>query len=46
MGLILYGATPKVVRSNNEPSWAIPEDQFERMIEKMQQVPEAREKAK
>lgn len=36
IGLILYGATPKVVRSNNEPSWAVPEDQFDRMIEQMQ----------
>lgn len=35
-GLILYGATPKILKSNNEPSWATSKDQFEFMIEKMQ----------
>ena len=36
MGLILYGATPKVLKKHNEPTWATSEDQFEFMIEKMQ----------
>jgi pimeloyl-ACP methyl ester carboxylesterase/DNA-binding CsgD family transcriptional regulator len=37
-GLILLGATPKVVQTHGEPDWADPEDQFERMIENMQKT--------
>ena len=35
-GLILYAATPKVVKTGDEPAWASTEDGFERMIEQMQ----------
>jgi pimeloyl-ACP methyl ester carboxylesterase/DNA-binding CsgD family transcriptional regulator len=38
LGLILYAAIPKVVRTNDEPAWAAPPDQFERMIERMQKT--------
>ncbi len=37
-GLILCAATAKVVQTNHEPAWADPEDQFARMIERMQQT--------
>lgn len=32
-GLILYAATPKVVRTDGEPGWAIPPDHYARQIE-------------
>jgi len=35
-GLILYGATPKIIRNGNHPEWAVPEEQFNNMIERMQ----------
>jgi len=37
LGLILAAATPKVVRSGDEPAWADPPEGFQRMIERMQQ---------
>ena len=36
-GLILYGATPKIIRTGNMPEWAETESGFDEMIEQMQQ---------
>jgi pimeloyl-ACP methyl ester carboxylesterase/DNA-binding CsgD family transcriptional regulator len=38
LGLILYAAVPKVVRTDNEPAWAVPEDQFDRSLERLQKT--------
>jgi pimeloyl-ACP methyl ester carboxylesterase/DNA-binding CsgD family transcriptional regulator len=35
-GLVLYGATPKVVRSGASPHWAATEEQFDAMLARMQ----------
>ncbi len=35
-GLILFGATPKVVRTGDEPAWAVTKERWARMIEDMQ----------
>jgi pimeloyl-ACP methyl ester carboxylesterase/DNA-binding CsgD family transcriptional regulator len=35
-GLILYGATPKIIRSGNQPEWAEIESDYDEMIEHMQ----------
>lgn len=35
-GLILYGATPKIIRSGNDPEWAEVESDYDEMIEHMQ----------
>jgi pimeloyl-ACP methyl ester carboxylesterase/DNA-binding CsgD family transcriptional regulator len=35
-GLILYGATPKIIRNGNQPIWAVHEEEFNEMIDQMQ----------
>ena len=35
-GINLYGATPKVIRSEDKPDWAVSPEDFDSMIERMQ----------